>query len=114
MNDIATSPSLKLAVKGRNLDFSKPKIMGILNITPDSFYDGGRYADINSALQQLEQIVEAGADIIDNGGESTRPGSEAISTQEVIDRVMPVFEKAMDQYPEMLCSVDTKKYNVAN
>src|SRR5699024_7079987 len=113
MNDIATSPSLNLAVEGRNLDFYNPEMIGIVNITPDSFYDGGRYAVINSALQQLEQMVEAGADIIDIGGESTRPGSEAISDQEEIDRVMPVLEKAMDQYPEMLFSVDTKKYNVA-
>lgn len=80
--------------------------MGILNVTPDSFSDGGRFSELNSALVQVEAMAAAGADIIDVGGESTRPGAVVISTQQEIDRVMPVVEAILDRF-DVAVSVDT-------
>lgn len=86
-------------------------IMGILNVTPDSFFDGGRYRLTDSAVRRAEEMLEEGADIIDIGGESTRPGSEPISLEEEMDRVIPVFEKLRGfQIP---LSIDTYKAKVA-
>lgn len=86
-------------------------IMGILNVTPDSFFDGGKYNLIDKALRRAEEIWKEGADIIDIGGESTRPGSDAISLQEEMDRVLPVIEKLQD-FPIPI-SIDTYKAEVA-
>ena len=69
------------------------KIVGILNVTPDSFYDGGRYFNLNDALKHAEKLISDGADIIDIGGESTRPGSKPISVEEEINRVIPVIKE---------------------
>lgn len=92
------------------LDLSRPLIMGILNVTPDSFSDGGSYADVNQALARAEQMLAQGADIIDIGGESTRPGALGVSVQQELDRVMPVLEKLLSlQIP---LSVDTRKCEV--
>jgi len=85
--------------------------MGILNLTPDSFYDGGRYRDTGTALARAEKMLEEGADIIDIGGESTRPGSEPVSPQEELDRVMPVLEAVCGLGARV--SVDTSKAVVA-
>ncbi len=71
----------------------KVRIMGILNVTPDSFYDGGLYTDVDAAVSRAEQMISEGVDIIDIGGESTRPGSDAVSAQKQIDRVCPVIER---------------------
>ena len=87
-------------------------IMGILNITPDSFSDGGQFFDFDSALAHAEQMVTDGADIIDVGGESTRPGGEPISAEEEIKRVVPVIE-ALAKRVETPISVDTTKSEVA-
>lgn len=102
-------------IKCRNLilDLKTPKIMGILNVTPDSFSDGGRYMHIADAMRRIEEMGFSGAAIIDIGGESTRPGSEPISAQEETDRIIPVFEKAVREFPELLFSVDTTKFEVA-
>jgi dihydropteroate synthase len=82
--------------------------MGVVNVTPDSFSDGGRFFDPNSAIGHARQLVEDGADIVDIGGESTRPGAAAVSEQQELDRVMPVLEKISD-----LCvSVDTRRPGV--
>lgn len=89
-------------------------IMGILNITPDSFYDGGRYhRDPHIALERIGAMLEAGADIIDVGGMSTRPGSARISVEEELDRVIPVIELAAARHPEALISIDTVHAAVA-
>lgn len=97
----------------RQLDFSKaPLIMGILNVTPDSFSDGGRYADKAAAVQRALQMAEQGADIIDIGGESTRPGSETVPKEEEIGRVIPVIEAVRAKSP-VLISIDTYKADVA-
>jgi len=91
----------------------KTAIMGILNITPDSFYDGGRYIKPDLALKRAEKLIEEGADIIDIGGESTRPGSERISAEEEINRILPVLKEVRKKFPDVWISVDTYKSSVA-
>jgi len=86
-------------------------IMGILNVTPDSFYDGGKYSIRDRAIQRAERMLEDGADIIDIGGESTRPGADPVSLEEELDRVIPVIEAIRD-FPIPI-SIDTYKANVA-
>jgi len=102
-----------LVCRGRTLDLTSPVIMGILNSTPDSFYDGGKYVDLTSALARISQMCEEGAAIIDIGGESTRPGSDPVSEEEELRRVIPLLEKAVPQFPEVLFSIDTTRYRVA-
>ena len=87
-------------------------VMGILNITPDSFSDGGRYNDPGSALKKAKEMVKEGADIIDVGGESTRPGHMEISTDEEIERVIPVIERLVKEI-DVPVSIDTSKAKVA-
>lgn len=87
---------------------SKPLIMGVLNVTPDSFADGGRYIDPNAALQQALRMVDAGVDLIDLGGESSQPGARAVSIQEQLERVLPVIEK-IRQESDICLSIDTTK-----
>ena len=93
---------------GKVLDLSRPRVMGILNITPDSFSDGGHYLSTDRAVEHAFRMVDEGADIIDVGGESTRPGSIAVSEQEEIDRVLPVVESLTLELP-VLISIDTSK-----
>ncbi|PSK06680.1 dihydropteroate synthase [Brevibacillus porteri] len=87
-------------------------VMGILNVTPDSFSDGGRYVDVDAALAQARVMVEAGADLIDIGGESTRPGSEAVDEATELDRVLPVI-RTLSQELSVPLSIDTYKAAVA-
>lgn len=94
------------------LSGSQPAIMGILNITPDSFSDGGRYFNIDEAVKHAAELIDAGADIIDIGGESTRPGSEAISEEEELKRVIPVIEIIREKYPDVILSIDSTKSKV--
>ena len=104
---------MKLTWKNFFLDFSKKTyIMGILNVTPDSFADGGLYFDKSSAIERAYQIVEEGADIIDIGGESTRPGSEPNSIKEELKRTIPVIE-AISKKIKVPISIDTYKSEVA-
>jgi len=91
---------------------STPVIMGILNVTPDSFSDGGRYQSVEEAFDHARLMIEEGADIIDVGGESTRPYSEPVAEKEELNRVIPVIEK-LHGIPGALISVDTYKANVA-
>ncbi len=86
-------------------------VMGILNVTPDSFHDGGRYLDIGDAIDRAERMVDSGADIVDVGGESTRPGADPVPVEAEIDRVVPVVEALADL--DCLVSVDTRKAEVA-
>lgn len=88
-------------------------IMGILNTTPDSFSDGGLYMDKDRAMDRIHLMLQRGADIIDVGGESTRPGSEPVSVQQEIDRVMPLLEQALSVFDKAIFSIDTTKYEVA-
>ncbi len=90
-----------------------PLIMGIVNITPDSFFDGGNYNDIDNALRRISDLVNLGADIIDIGGESSRPGAKPVSLQEEMDRVCPVVERAVLEFDTFI-SVDTYKAGLAD
>lgn len=101
-------------LKQRSLKLHRtPLWMGILNVTPDSFSDGGQHADIAAALQQARQLIADGADIIDVGGESTRPYSQAVALQEELDRVLPVIE-GLRQESDIPISIDTSKATVAS
>lgn len=94
------------------LRLDRPHIMGILNLTPDSFYDGGRYAQLDSVLQRASQMIAEGADLIDVGGESSRPGAASVSEQEELDRVIPVIEAVTQRFDRPI-SIDTSKSVVA-
>jgi dihydropteroate synthase len=99
--------SLVFHCRDRILSLDRPVIMGILNITPDSFFDGGQYAVFDYALEHASKMLAQGAEIIDIGGESTRPGSASVSSNEQIDRVLPVVEAIARNFPQALISVDT-------
>ena len=99
----------RLDCAGRILDLSEPRIMGVLNVTPDSFSDGGRFLELKAALQQAESMLESGASIIDIGGESTRPGAAAVEVGEEIKRVIPVIEAIKNADLPVVISVDTSK-----
>lgn len=102
-----------LTFRNKELSFGTPVVMGILNATPDSFSDGGKYNTVERALQQIEKMVEEGAAIIDIGGESTRPGAGPVDLQTELQRVIPLFEAAIPAFPDTLFSVDTTKFEVA-
>lgn len=96
----------------RQLELDRPRVMGILNVTPDSFSDGGNsYANLDRALQNAADMVQAGADFIDIGGESTRPGASPVSEQEELDRVIPVVERIAAEL-DVIISVDTSTASV--
>lgn len=102
-----------LKCRDKNIELGKKTlIMGILNVTPDSFSDGGRYNNLDSALEQAKKMVEDGVDIIDIGGESTRSGHTQISVEEEIERVVPVIEMLSKEL-DVIISIDTYKYQVA-
>ncbi|MDZ7758473.1 dihydropteroate synthase [Rhodohalobacter sp.] len=102
-----------LKIRNKELDLSTPKVMGILNVTPDSFSDGGEYNQKEAALHRVEEMIQEGAEIIDIGGESTRPGSDPVSVDEEASRVLPVLGIAIERFPNTFFSVDTTKYDVA-
>lgn len=95
-----------LSCGSRFLDLSRPQVMGILNVTPDSFSDGGRFNSLDRALERAVSMVQAGASLIDIGGESTRPGAPAVSEAEELERVAPVVE-AIARELDVIISVDT-------
>jgi dihydropteroate synthase len=102
-----------LNCKGKLLVLDEPKIMGILNITPDSFYEESRLKDVNTALKQAEKMIEEGADILDIGGQSTRPGSERIHADEELQRVAGIIRNIHERFPETIISIDTYHAKVA-
>ena len=99
---------MKLQCAGRLLDLAQPVVMGVLNVTPNSFSDGGRYLDTEAALMQALAMVSDGAALIDVGGESTRPGAEPVPLQQELDRVLPVIERLQGECDAVL-SIDTLK-----
>lgn len=99
-------------VKGQELFLEKPMIMGILNVTPDSFSDGGKYLDINTALDRVRDMISEGADIIDIGGESTKPGAKPVKIEEEMRRVLPIIQE-LSAETDVLISIDTQKSKVA-
>ncbi|WP_440865743.1 dihydropteroate synthase [Symbiopectobacterium purcellii] len=102
---------MKLVAHDAILDLTHPQVMGILNVTPDSFSDGGKYTALDEAIRHAQEIVNAGATLIDIGGESTRPGAADVSVQEELDRVIPVVEALAARFDAWL-SVDTSKPEV--
>lgn len=107
------SSKIKNKVPGWVVDYSHPRVMGILNCTPDSFSDGGRFNSIDLAITRLDTMVAEGATMIDVGGESTRPGSDPVSVDDELNRVIPVLEIALKKFPDIYFSIDTTKYEVA-
>ena len=99
--------------KGNLIDLSSPKVMGILNITPDSFYDGGKYKNEAEILSQTEKILSEGATFIDVGAYSSRPGAAHISEDVELQRITPVLELLIKNFPEIIISVDTFRSKIA-
>jgi dihydropteroate synthase len=99
--------------KGKLVDLSSPKIMGILNITPNSFYDGGKYKTDKEILNQAEKMLNEGADFIDLGAYSSKPSAEFFSEEEEIFRIIPVIELLLNTFPDLYLSIDTFRAGVA-
>jgi dihydropteroate synthase len=99
--------------KGTLVDLSSPKVMGILNITPDSFFDGGKYKNEGDILSQVEKMLLHGATFIDVGAYSSRPGAKHISEEEELNRILPVINLLVKNFPEIIISVDTFRSRVA-
>src|SRR5512135_3261778 len=95
------------------LSLERPRLAGILNATPDSFWDGGRHASVAAAVARTEQLLEEGADLIDLGGESTRPGAAPLPVEEEAARLLPVLTELLRRWPELLLSIDTNKSAIA-
>lgn len=102
-----------LQVGGKYLDLSVPKIAGILNVTPDSFYDGGKYFETNQLVKQVEKMLNEGADLIDVGAFSSRPGAVEIGEEEEYNRLSRALGAIRDKWPETIISVDTTRANLA-
>lgn len=102
-----------LNCKGRLFVIEKPIVMGIINITPDSFYSGSRIENKESILSKAEQMLNEGATILDIGGQSTRPGSTRLSANEELERVLPAIQLIKQQFPECFISIDTYQSTVA-
>lgn len=102
-----------LNIKGNILDLSSPKIMGVLNVTPDSFYDGGVYSNEKKILLQVEKMISDGADIIDIGGFSSKPGAKTISVKEEEKRVIPIIKLINNTFNKIIISVDTFRSEIA-
>ena len=104
---------LRLISRNKTLIFDRPAIMGILNVTPDSFSDGGRFIEMDKALRHCETLIADGADIIDIGGCSTRPNNAIATESEEMERVVPILKAIREAFPEALISIDTFRKNVA-
>jgi dihydropteroate synthase len=104
--------NLSINCNGKLVDLNTPKVMGVLNITPDSFYDGGRYKDAKSVLNQTEKLISEGATFLDIGAYSSRPGADFISENEELKRIMPVVELIQKNNPDVLISIDSFRAKV--
>jgi len=104
---------ITLNCKGRLISLERPSVMGILNITPDSFYDGGRYENVKNALNQVEKMLKEGATFIDIGAYSSRPGADEVSVEKELENALPVIELVAKQFPEAIISIDTFRARVA-
>lgn len=99
--------------KGSLINLSSPKVMGILNVTPDSFYDGGTYKNSKSILAQAEKMLYEGATFIDIGAYSSRPNADYVSEEEELQRILPIVELLIKEFPEALISIDTFRSKIA-
>ena len=100
--------------KGHIIDLSAPKVMGILNLTPDSFYDGGKFIQKKAILSHVEKMLNEGATFIDIGAYSSRPGAEHVSEEEELNRILPVVASVLQEFPEALLSIDTFRSKIAS
>jgi len=108
-----TNSYFSINCSGKLHDFHQIAVMGILNATPDSFYDGGQYSNLNFAIEHAAKMLAEGADIIDVGGVSTRPNAAHVSEQEEMDRVLPVIERLTASFKDIIISIDTFRASVA-
>ncbi|RQP15146.1 MAG: dihydropteroate synthase [Parapedobacter sp.] len=99
--------------QGRLIDLTSPKVMGIMNVTPDSFFDGGRHNTIDAALRHAEKLLDEGADLLDIGAYSSRPGAANVSIDEEVSRLLPVIDAITTRFPEAVLSIDTFRADVA-
>jgi len=106
-------PCQSIRLGNRLMTFEVPRIMGILNLTPDSFYDAGQHQSLDLALEHTEKLIAEGADIIDIGAYSSRPGAKEISHQEELDRAIPIIEAIHEHFPKAILSIDTFRADVA-
>ncbi len=113
MTHLQTKATQSLNIGGQLVSFDRPLIMGILNVTPDSFFDGGQHNDIGLAMAKAEQLLDDGADILDIGAYSSRPGAALISSQEEMDRALPIIHLLHQRYPNVKLSIDTFRADVA-
>lgn len=104
---------ITICINGKLIDFTKPKVMGILNVTPDSFYKESRTFDKDDIAKRADQIIEEGGDIIDIGAYSSRPGADDVSTQEEIDRLCRALDIIKSKFPDVILSIDTFRSSVA-
>lgn len=102
-----------LNIAGKLLDLSTPQVMGILNVTPDSFFSGSRVLQIEDAYKKADKMLSEGASMLDIGGHSTRPGADAVSEEEELNRVLPVVEMLRKRFPEAIISIDSFRASVA-
>ena len=99
--------------KGTLIDLSTPKVMGIVNVTPDSFFDGGKLTNSDEIVGQVEKMIHDGATFIDLGGYSSKPGAEFVSEEEELNRVLPIVKLLVEKFPDILLSIDTFRSEVA-
>lgn len=99
--------------KGQLIDLSQPKVMGILNITPDSFFDGGKFSNESEIISQVKKMLNDGATFIDVGAYSSKPGADFVSEEEEIKRIVPVIRLILKHYPDVILSIDTFRSAVA-
>lgn len=104
---------LSLNCNGRLVNLDQPKIMGILNVTPDSFFDGGQFENIELLVQQATKLIDEGADFLDIGGASSKPGAIPVQEKEELQRVLPAIQAVLDKHPDAIVSIDTTRSRVA-
>ena len=112
MIDIKENNSFVLNCGGTLLNFAEPKVMGILNITPDSFYDGGRYNSETAILKKVEKMLSDGTDIIDIGAVSTKPSAEDVTPEIEKERLLPILKLIKKTFSESIVSVDTFRSSI--
>lgn len=104
---------MNINCNGNLIDLTTPKVMGILNVTPNSFYDGGKHKEINSIIHQVDKMLSKGADFIDIGAYSSKPSAEFVSEEEEIKRLVPIVKSLVETFPNIILSVDTFRAQVA-
>jgi len=110
---VAKNVNMTINCKGKLIDLSSPKVMGILNLTPDSFYDGGKHTNDTAILKHVELMLNEGATFIDLGAYSSRPNADHVSETEELNRIVPILDLILKSFPETLISIDTFRSHVA-